>query len=126
MDIANPEDVGGVYIGARKPGLHFFEQRNGLRGISIQVIRETEQLRCLTVIGIGGYGFLQEPNRFHIVALLVVSGAEFEIEPFRARVTGFEVLQFRNGVVDLALLRETAGFGAASVETTDRLTSRQA
>src|SRR6266404_3711473 len=104
LDVADAENVRGVDVSAGIPGLHSLQQRNGIGWMAAQIIRKPEQLRGLVVAGIGYRGFLQIFNSFGVVALLVMSGPEFQVEPLQTRVAGFERMQFGDGVVEFALL----------------------
>jgi hypothetical protein len=111
LDVADAENVGRVHIGPGKPILHFLEERDGLPRISTQVVRQAEQLCRLAVARVGRRGLLQVLNRFGIVALLVVSGAEFQIEAFQAWSTVFDGTQLCDCLFDLALLHQITRVG---------------
>jgi len=88
LDVADAEDVGGVDVGGRVPGLDLFELRNGLRGAAGEVIGETEELRGFLVGGIFCLRLRQVASGSLVIALFVIGDAELARQAARGGLSG--------------------------------------
>ena len=79
--------------------------------MAAQVIRKPEQLDRFAVRGISRGRLLQIFDRLGEIAFLVVGRAHFERQTFGGGIAGFDGLQFRDGLVDFALLHQLSGLG---------------
>jgi hypothetical protein len=75
LDIGDAQNVGGIYVGARIPGLNSFQQWDGLGRTASEIVGESKELDCFVVTSILLQGFLKVLNCLHILAFVVVCGA---------------------------------------------------